>query len=216
MLESLKQNATLQPESQDLVTTRDRFISNYMEHTLPLFQEYKSPVFNQMLAELEALYLRDGTLFICGNGGSAGTSNHMVNDLAKGSAIEGKKRLKVIGLADNMSLLTAWGNDNGYENVFVEQLKNLWRKGDALVVITCSGNSPNVVKAAEWVRQQDGLCMGLVGFGGGKAKELSQLSLHFKSYNYGAVEDAHLMFSHLTSQYLCQFIKTQGLPQNWV
>lgn len=215
MLETVNINATSQ-KADNLLKVRDQFVAQYLEHTLPLFQEYSSTTFNQMLAELEALYQRDGTLYICGNGGSAGTSNHMVNDLSKGSAVEGKRRLRVLGLADNMSLLTAWGNDNGYETVFEEQLKNLWRPGDVLIVISASGNSPNIVRAAQWTKRQGGKVLGLVGFGGGKAKELSDLCLHFKSNNYGAVEDAHLMFSHLTSQYLCQHIKEHGDAQNYL
>lgn len=211
MLESVNVNSSLQ-NATTLSEQRRDFVAQYMDHTLPLFEEYRTPIFQQMLAQLEELYKRDGTLFICGNGGSAGTSNHMVNDLSKGTSIPGKQRFRVLGLADNMSLLSAWGNDNGYETVFVEQLKNLWRKGDMLLVISASGNSPNVVKAAEWVKKQNGIVFGLVGFSGGKTRELSDLSLHFKSFNYGAVEDAHLMFSHLTSQYLCKYIKEFGLP----
>jgi len=177
-----------------------------------LFAEYTTATFDHMLGELEELYKRDGTLFICGNGGSAGTSNHMVNDLSKGTSVIGKRRFRVLGLSDNMSLLTAWGNDNGYETVFVEQLKNVWRPGDMLLVISASGNSPNVVMAAEWVKKQKGRVLGLLGFSGGKALELSDLALHFRSFNYGAVEDAHLMFSHLASQYLCKYIKEFGIP----
>ena len=209
------ETVTITPSDQSatsLVEQRNEFVSKYMAETMPLFAEYTTPTFNQMLAELEALYRRDGTLFICGNGGSAGTSNHMVNDLSKGTSVEGRRRFRVLGLADNMSLLTAWGNDNGYETVFVEQLKNLYRPGDILLVISASGNSPNVVKALEWVKKQNGQVFGLVGFSGGKAKDISNLCLHFNSYNYGAVEDAHLMFSHLTSQYLCKYIKEFGLP----
>jgi len=152
-------------------------------------------------------YANGSTVFICGNGGSAGTAGHMVNDLAKGSVVDGKKRLRVIGLADNMSLLTAYANDNGYESIFIEQLKSLWNPGDILIAISCSGNSPNVVKAAEYARANGGDVIALVGFSGGKLKELSNHPIYFKSYNYGSVEDAQLMFSHLSSQYLHKFIK---------
>lgn len=190
----------------------NEFAEKYLTETLPLFQEYSSPEFLKAMTLMEQAYLNGQTVFICGNGGSAGTANHMVNDLSKGSVVEGKKRLRVVGLSDNMSLLTAYANDCGYETVFVEQLKSLWKKGDLLIAISASGNSENVVRAARFALEGGGSVIGLVGFSGGKLKELSQPAIHFKSHNYGAVEDAQLMFSHLSSQYLHQFIKEKG-PQ---
>jgi D-sedoheptulose 7-phosphate isomerase len=188
----------------------DNFAKKYLTETLPLFQEYAKPEFQMAMNAMVQAYHSGGTVYICGNGGSAGTAGHMVNDLAKGSVVEGRKRLRVIGLADNMSLLTAYANDCGYESIFVEQMKSLWKRGDVLIAISCSGNSPNVVKAAEYARANDGYVIGLIGFSGGKLKDLCQHPIHFKSFNYGAVEDAQLMFSHLSSQYLYQYIKERG------
>jgi D-sedoheptulose 7-phosphate isomerase len=162
---------------------------------------------------MEQTYLQQKTVFVCGNGGSAGTANHMVNDLSKGCSVEGRKRLRALGLADNMSLLTSYANDCGYETVFEEQMKNLWQTGDLLIAISCSGNSPNVCKAAEYARANGGKVIGLIGFSGGKLLQLSDVPLHFKSFNYGACEDAQLMFSHLSSQYLHSFIRECGLPE---
>lgn len=192
------------------------FSTKYLNEVLPVFEEYKSRQYSEAIKAMETAYLADRQIFICGNGGSAGTSNHMVNDLSKGSSVDGKRRLRVIGLADNMSLLTALANDCGYETVFVEQLKNLWNPGDVLIAISASGNSPNVVKAAEFSRKNGGYVIGLVGFTGGKLLELSHSAIHFKSHNYGVVEDAQLMFSHLSSQYMCQFIKENGAAQKFV
>jgi D-sedoheptulose 7-phosphate isomerase len=186
------------------------FAKNYLTETLPLFKEYEGEVFQAAMGAMIEAYHRGSTIFICGNGGSWGTSNHMVNDLAKGSVVDGKLRLRVIGLGDNTSLLTAYANDNGYETIFVEPLKGLFKKGDMLIAISASGNSPNVVKAAEYVRAKGGQTIGLLGFTGGKLKDLSDFPIHFKSHNYGSVEDAQLMFSHLSSQYLHQYIKASG------
>lgn len=186
------------------------FAKSYLTETLPLFKEFEGEAFQSAMGAIVEAYHRGSTLFICGNGGSWGTSNHMVNDLAKGSVVEGKKRLRVMGLGDNTSLLTAYANDCGYETVFVEPLKGLFRKGDILIAISASGNSPNVVKACEFVRANGGQVVGLVGFSGGKLKELSNFAIHFKSHNYGSVEDAQLMFSHLSSQFMHQYIKTSG------
>ncbi|PIU00885.1 MAG: hypothetical protein COT74_03005 [Bdellovibrionales bacterium CG10_big_fil_rev_8_21_14_0_10_45_34] len=184
------------------------FTESYLKEVLPLFKEYETEVFQNAMKCLVEAYQRDSTIYICGNGGSAGTSNHMVNDLSKGSVVEGKNRLRVLGLADNMSLLTAYANDCGYETIFEEQLKSLWRPGDVLIAISASGNSENVVRAAQHARRNDGQIIGLLGFSGGKLKEISHHPIHFRSFNYGAVEDAQLMFSHLSSQYLRKYIET--------
>lgn len=191
------------------------FASKYMEEVLPVFQEYNTPKFTEVMSVLEKAYQRESTIYICGNGGSAGTANHMVNDFSKGSSSEGKRRLRVLGLSDNMSLLTAYANDCGYETIFAEQLKNLWKAGDVLIAISASGNSPNIVKAAEFVRKNDGQVIALVGFSGGKLLELSHHAFHFKSFNYGVCEDAQLMFSHLASQYMYQYILNKGVDQNF-
>jgi len=197
------------------VDERLNFSNKYLEEVLPVFEEYRTPQFSKALELMEKAYLNNQNIFICGNGGSAGTSNHMVNDLSKGSSVKGKRRLKILGLADNMSLFSAYANDCGYDSVFVEQLKNFWNPGDVLIAISASGNSPNVVKAAEFARQNGGSVIGLLGFTGGKLLELSTAAIHFKSHNYGVVEDAQLMFSHLSSQYLHQFIKAKGINQSF-
>lgn len=190
-----------------MLTTHD-FVGKYLEEAHQIFEVYRSDDFSKAMELLWNVYQTNKQVFIFGNGGSAGTSNHMVNDLAKGTAVEGKKRLRVIGLADNMSLLTALANDCGYETVFAEQLKNLLNPGDLCIAISASGNSPNVVKACEYAQATGAKVLGLVGFSGGKVKELSHVALHFKTGNYGICEDAQLMFSHLSSQFLYQKIKT--------
>jgi D-sedoheptulose 7-phosphate isomerase len=184
------------------------FVSKYLDEAYKIFEVYRSAEFQRACDLLWQAYEGNKQIFIFGNGGSAGTSNHMVNDLSKGTAIEGKKRLRVIGLADNMSLLTAYANDNGYDVVFSEQLKNLLNPGDVCIAISASGNSPNVVKAVEYAKKNGGKVISLVGFTGGKIKPLSDVALYFETHNYGICEDAQLMFSHLSSQFLHQKIKT--------
>ncbi len=188
----------------------DAFVAQYLNQTLPLFNEYQGPAFAEATKILIDAYLARRPVFICGNGGSAGTSNHMVNDLIKGTVVDGKLRLKVVGLADNMSTLTAYGNDCGYQTVFVEQLKSLWEPDSVLIAISASGNSENVVQAAQFTRKHGGKTIALVGFSGGKLKEVADVNFHFKSHNYGSVEDAQLMFSHLSSQYLRSYIENKG------
>lgn len=183
------------------------FVNKYLDEAHGIFDVYKSKEFTAAMDLMWSTYSNDKQVFIFGNGGSAGTSNHMVNDLSKGTAVEGKKRLRVIGLADNMSLLTAYANDCGYESIFEEQLKNLLNPGDVCIAISASGNSPNVVRAAEYARKNKAKVISLVGFTGGKLKPISDVAIYFNTHNYGICEDAQLMFSHLSSQWMHRRIK---------
>lgn len=153
-----------------------------------------------------AAYDADRTVFVCGNGGSATTATHMTADLGKNSAMPGRKRLRVLGLADNMSWFSALANDLGYENVFVEQMTNFLQAGDLLIAISASGNSPNVVKAAEYARANGGKVVALVGFDGGKLKEIADVSIHIGIRDYGVVEDTHLMLDHIFVEALREHI----------
>lgn len=148
----------------------------------------------------EALYraYRDGkNVFTIGNGGSASTASHMAADLAKNTIERNMRRFRIVSLNDNMALLTALANDLGYENVFSEQLKNLIRAGDLLIVISGSGNSPNVVAAIEYARERSAEVAAIVGFGGGRAAELADLAIVVQSDHYGIVEDLHLVINHI-------------------
>lgn len=151
----------------------------------------------QAIGQIIVAYDQDRTVFTCGNGGSATTAQHMAADIGKNSAVPGKRRMRAIGLADNMSWFSALANDEGYENVFVEQLANFLQPGDVLIAISASGNSPNVLKAAQYARAHGGKVIGLVGFKGGKLKELSDVAVHILSDDYGPVEDSHLMLDHI-------------------
>lgn len=132
-----------------------------------------------------------------GNGGSASTASHMSADLGKNTIKANMPRFRVLSLNDNVSLLTALANDNGYENVFSEQLKNLIRPGDLLVVISGSGNSPNILAAIRCAQARSAEVAGLLGFGGGKAAELVDLPIVVASSDYGIVEDVHLIINHI-------------------
>ncbi len=107
-------------------------------------------------------------VFLCGNGGSAATASHMANDLNKFTIVEGKPRLKAIALTDNIPLMTAWGNDSSYEDIFSEQLINFVEPGDLLIAISASGNSPNVIKALKTAREHLAITIGFSGDSGGK------------------------------------------------
>lgn len=147
-------------------------------------------------------YVDDGTVFICGNGGSGSNSSHLCEDLGKGSLRredfdnDEKRRLRVISLTDNTPYILAWGNDEGYDRIFGEQLKNLARPGDLLIAISGSGNSPNVLRAIDWANHHQMRTFGCTGFSGGKLREMAQQGLHVPLDDMGIVESIHLTAFH--------------------
>lgn len=141
--------------------------------------------------------LEDRQVFIMGNGGSASTASHFVCDLAKNTRLAGFPDYRVIGLADNMPIFSALANDEGYENVFAQQLASFVRPGDIVIAISTSGNSPNVIKAVELANQVGARTLGLTGFDGGLLGSLAELHLHVPSHCIEHVEDLHLVLEHL-------------------
>jgi D-sedoheptulose 7-phosphate isomerase len=153
---------------------------------------------------LEAARIAERTVFFVGNGGSAATCSHFANDLVKACRKKGKPGFRAVSLTDNVSLLTALANDDGYEHVFTGQMPDLFRKGDMLVAISASGNSPNVIAAAQLARKLGGEVVGITGFDGGELRRISDCVLHVPSEKgeYGPVEDAHMILDHLVTSYL--------------
>jgi len=154
-------------------------------------------------------------IFIIGNGGSAATASHIACDLAKGT-IDPKeddfRRFRIISLTDNMALFTAIANDLTYDDVFVEQLKNLLNPNDIVIAITASGNSPNIIKAIRFAKQQGAVTIGVLGFSGGIANKLVDYQLTIASQNYGIAEDFHLIAGHIISQMLQKILKRESYP----
>ncbi len=147
-------------------------------------------------------YVNGRTVFFCGNGGSGSNCSHFCEDLGKGTLRrqdfdnDEKKRLRVISLTDNTPYILAWGNDEGFDRIFLEQLKNLARPGDLLVAISGSGNSPNILRAVEWANRHGVQTFGCTGFGGGKLRTLAQHNLHVPIEDMGIVESIHLTAFH--------------------
>jgi D-sedoheptulose 7-phosphate isomerase len=142
-------------------------------------------------------YRNGQQVFILGNGGSASTASHMAADLSKNTIGANMRRFRVLSLNDNQALLTALANDLGYHNVFSEQLKNLIRAGDLLIVLSGSGNSPNVINAIRYAQGQCAEVVGILGFQGGEAARLADLSIIVPSDHYGIIEDVHLIINHI-------------------
>lgn len=142
------------------------------------------------------------TVFICGNGGSGSNASHFCEDLGKGTLRrqdfddDKKKRLRVISLTDNTPYILAWGNDEGFDRVFLEQLKNLANPGDLLIAISGSGNSANVLRAVDWANRNDLKTFACTGFDGGNLRKLAQHALHVALDDMGIVESVHLTAFH--------------------
>lgn len=151
-------------------------------------------------------------VFIAGNGGSAATASHMACDLAKTTLGKAQalpaKRVRAIALTDNAPLITAWGNDVSYDIVFAEQLRNLADAGDLLIVITASGNSPNILEAVKAAKAIGMTTAGLLGFEGGKVRPMLDHAVVVRSSHFGYIEDAHSVINHLITDHLKKSVQT--------
>lgn len=148
-------------------------------------------------------------IFVAGNGGSAAIASHYACDLSKGATNDWStnfKRYKVICLSSNIGYMTAISNDEHYDSVFQQQLVNLAEPKDIVTLISSSGNSPNIVKAAKWAKENDLYVIGITGFEGGKLKEISDYSAHVPVKSYEISEDIHQIFGH----YITLFLKNNG------
>ena len=139
----------------------------------------------------------DRQVFIMGNGGSAANASHFITDLGKGASDKLGKRFRCLSLNDNVSWMTALGNDYSYEDVFVGQLQNYGRAGDIVLVMSVSGNSPNLVKAVEWSNKNGLQTIALVGAKRGKLAQIASDTVVIASEHYGRVEDAHMGICHM-------------------
>ena len=168
---------------------------------------------DKLFSAIEEAHAAGKQIFVIGNGGSAATASHMMNDLNKGTlGHKGDapwKRFKVIALTDNVSLMTAWANDTDYNTVFSEPLKNLANPGDVLIAISASGNSPNIIAAVEAAKKLGVKVLGFGGFTGGKLAQLADVCVIVPSNGYGPVEDVHMILDHILTGYLYEKLREQ-------
>ena len=190
-----------------LITATDdiqELAKRYFNFVYELMNQLDTRAIAAFVEELEKARKQENTVFLIGNGGSASTASHQANDLNIGASPSVGKPFRAWALADNVAAMTAIANDFGYKALFVKQLRSIYKPGDKLIAISASGNSPNVVDAAQWVKDQGGTVMGLLGFDGGKLKSICDLAIHVKSPigAYGPVEDIHLSIVHLIFTWL--------------
>ena len=142
-------------------------------------------------------------IITCGNGGSAYTASHYITDWNKMVNLYTGKQFRGFSLADNIGILTAFGNDLSYDDIFSGQLKAILDKGDLLIGISGSGNSPNVIKAVEYANETGAITLAIVGYDGGKLLPLAKHGVHIPSFDMQLCEDYHLIFGHLVMKSLC-------------
>jgi len=181
----------------------NKFIQEYINKLCHILQNVKIQSVEEIINKLEEVHELNAKIYIIGNGGSAATSSHMVNDLSIGLKLREIRNFNIESLADNSAVCTAIANDIGYENIFYAQLKNKIKKDDLLIAISCSGNSANIVKAAKYAKEVGTTVIGMSGFKGGKLKELSDIKFHIETNKgeYGLVEDAHMILDHIIYSY---------------
>ncbi len=177
------------------------FIKNYQERLAQTLSTIPVEKVAEAVAWLKETRDAGRQVFICGNGGSAATASHFVCDVLKGCSYNRPTRFRIFALNDNIPTMTAYSNDVSYDCVFVEQLKNLANPGDVLICISGSGNSPNVLRAAEYANQAGVKTIGLTGRDGGQLGRLSSLEINIPDPHMGRIEDGHMIVCHMMAYY---------------
>jgi D-sedoheptulose 7-phosphate isomerase len=178
------------------------FFRSYKESFSQALAGWDETALERIVRVLAEVRDRGGTLLIAGNGGSAAIANHTECDASKGTFHAGRPALVSRSLSANPSVLTAIGNDIGFQSIFERQVDHYAREGDALLLVSSSGNSPNVLEACAAAKKRGLVTIALVGFTGGGLKDAADHVLYVPSHNYGIVEDMHQASVHVITQYL--------------
>ena len=184
------------------MTASKKFSDEYLEYLTILISQLDRSAISQFADLLLQSRENKTTTFFLGNGGSASTATHFVNDVSLGSR-QFEKPFRAISLCDNQAVITAIANDDGYENIFLQQLQTLATAGDTIVCISASGNSKNLIKAIEYARENNIYVVGLTAFDGGYLKDNCDLNIHVptKIGEYGPAEDLHMVICGLVGSY---------------
>jgi D-sedoheptulose 7-phosphate isomerase len=174
----------------------------YSDAAAAAAQAVDATAIDEAAALLGGIFEAGRTLYVCGNGGSASISNHLLCDFSKGIQADTVLKPKVVSLSAHLELITAIGNDFSFEEIFVYQLQTFASAGDALLSISASGNSENIVRAVEWAAKNGVATIALTGFEGGRSAALADVNVHVPAHNYGIVEDIHQSIMHVFAQYL--------------
>lgn len=187
------------------------FAAAYLKYLQSILGNLDTVEIGRFIETLLGARDRGSTIYFIGNGGSAATASHFANDLTVGTN-EYDKPFRALSLTDNVPLITAIGNDFGYEEIFVRQLRILGKKGDVLIAISASGNSPNLLRAIDYARTAGIHTVAITAFDGGKMRLQADQGVHVRTElkEYGPAEDAHMVLDHLVGAYLMRFVRSQG------
>lgn len=193
----------------DRIFTKDpaAFAGAYLEYLASVLKTIDVREIGQFVQTILDARERGATIYFIGNGGSAATASHFANDIAIGTNSYDMP-FRAVSLTDNLAVITAVGNDFGFEDIFVRQLQVLGRKGDVVVGISASGNSPNLIKAFEYAKSVGIKTVAITAFDGGKMKPMADEGVHVPTApkEYGPAEDAHMVLDHLVGAYLMRAI----------
>ena len=190
--------------------TSSAYINEYIAALNDVMSKFDPIEFEKIINILVEAYRKDKQVFIVGNGGSAATANHFVCDFGKNAVPfdskesgtgPGKRRFRIISVCDNIEKITALANDIAFEEIFRQQLINLMNEEDVLIVISASGNSPNLVRACEYAKEKKSRIIVLAGFQGGKIKEFADAAMVVPLESYEQIEDLHLVILHMIVYY---------------
>lgn len=184
--------------------TPEAYFRSYGENISQAWRTIDESAIARGATLLRECLARDGIVYACGNGGSAAIANHLLCDFQKGIQTGTTVKPRVVSLSSHLELITAIANDISYDDIFVYQLKTMARAGDLLMTISSSGDSENIVRAAQWAKQNSIPTISLVGFSGGRSATIADVAIHVAAENYGVVEDVHQSVMHLFAQYLRQ------------
>jgi D-sedoheptulose 7-phosphate isomerase len=186
----------------------ESFVKDYLIRLKHILDDIDTEVVSDIIDALELTLVNKSRIYIIGNGGSSATASHMVNDLGAGLRRRDIVNFDVISLGDNSPVVSAIANDIGYENIFFMQMKGLINPNDILIAISCSGDSPNIVKAVDYAKDLGCKIIGITGFDGGYLKSISDISFHVNApkNEYGLVEDVHMILDHIIYSYYIQRI----------
>jgi D-sedoheptulose 7-phosphate isomerase len=173
------------------------WITSYVRGQQAALEAIPTQAVGQLIERFKQAFKEDRQIFVFGNGGSAANCSHFATDLGKGASDKLGRPFRVISLNDNVSWMTALGNDYSYDDIFVRQLANYAHAGDLVMALSVSGNSPNVVKALDWANKKGLHTIALVGAKRGKMAEIAQDVVVVDSQHYGRVEDAHMTICHI-------------------
>ena len=181
-------------------------IKNYLELETKVIASLNIEEINEVMNALLDCYNRGGTVYTCGNGGSASTATHMVCDFGKGTCYDLDKKFHFVCLNDNIPTIMAIANDDSYDNIFVYQLKDRLTKNDLLLAISGSGNSHNIVKVVDYAKEVGAKIIGVTGYNGGKLLKAADYHLHAPIDDMQITEDVHLIFNHMMMKIFWQYL----------